>query len=948
MVFHSISDFLQHLDEYKLECAKEPFHKNYICRLFRDKKNKEERVSLEGILEENDGAIVHGEAGIGKTFSAKHIRHKWCKEDILEGFHLLYFDSKKINQKLLIRSTAAPLYFSEMRSLLKAKGKTTDDLAIFNYVKTTISNLLVVIDGIDEFPIKELVKGNYLSELERKIEDNEKISAKDTIMGIYFGMFFPKCKICLFGRTGEFERLKRIKDQPNSSIFNKTNIRELELLPFDDQDIERFTCLNICASLSCSKSCKKVYNKINSIELSKVPTDLMSLIEVFNTNPIKIIGRITKTKLCIATLFNRLSKHTPLGNIFEHRTFKTLLENDSTFVNEIHKIAEMSFCSLLNEEVTIKVTEQKRNGVVYLTYQQLHIDLKILELLDFFYVRNLEHYYVLEPYHLITMEYLAACYLFCNTGKWGKLLKLYNTGRQIDIMIFIAGLFSADCFTRDFVYHILLDNSNHTITEFLNWIYNVENIRYRFSYFEYEWYGLMQSQRLSPALFLIDAINKEVDIPEQFLPQTIVCYCSAYEWYDMTNFRHEIWIKHRLESPFNIQSFLDMFKTHRFIIKGTINLNNDYQTVLLNKLYNHPNITFKVKDLYVKYPLTVSKINLPKLNSLHIWTCDSHTLDILLDAIQSSSIKTKIKQLDIRNITSFSSRQTERLFGILLACTDVLILRESFFTSRQIEILEILEEKSKKQINIKVSYVNYECKLKIFNLPFLNSRTISLSNNNYFIVLDLLYFQKHMILDKGFSNLEKYKIINQHCPFIYKQGVSTENHGIYLHLYEVNFTLVSPKVFCEIISNISTLECHDKSYCIPSSHWMELSNNKSISVNEIRVWKPTLENLKYFLGSKSKTLQFIYDKKRQLIDALDIIKNDVESGKIIKVFGVKYDENDYDTYDESVLFDETTLQEFRRNYDEYTLTLNDKKFDSYCEGEKEWKNWCCEICAGKD
>ena len=92
------------------------------------------------MVKENDCVIIHGEAGMGKTSTAKRLKGEWCKGKVFNNHNIIYYDSKKINKQLLIQSNAAALVFSELGDHLKKKRRTIDDLSIYNCVKTIIND----------------------------------------------------------------------------------------------------------------------------------------------------------------------------------------------------------------------------------------------------------------------------------------------------------------------------------------------------------------------------------------------------------------------------------------------------------------------------------------------------------------------------------------------------------------------------------------------------------------------------------------------------------------------------------------------------------------------------------------------------------------------------------------------------------------------------------------
>lgn len=936
---------LDHLQDYKLECAKETFQGDYIQRRFLDVKRQTVEVNLEKILEEHDGIIIYAEAGMGKSVTAKRIKYEWGTEQILKDFHLMYFNSKQINQHLRIRSNAAPLFFSQIGNLLKKKSKTIEDFVTYDCVKATISNLIIIIDGIDELPIKELINASYISELEKKIINNEEISATDTIVAIYFGYFFPFSKVCLFGRAGEFERLKSVKDHPNSSIFNKKNRKELELLSFKSSNVNDFICIKICKQLNgqtgCSNSCQDIYEKIKDIELAKVPTDLNSLIEIHKKHPDENIGRITKTKLFIATLFNRLSEHATQKNISVNKTFSDLLNSNSKLVEGIRVIAKISFNSLLEGDINVKVKEVKKGNSIYIKYKdETLIERDTLEQLDFFYIRDFVYYHLLEPYHLTNIEFLAACYLFSNSDQLELLLKL-NTDRKTIILSYLAGLHADDHLTRDFV-TIVVNTSNYCINDFFNWLFNIKNSRESLPNGHDRWYGILDNQKMSPSFYLLNSIHCEIEIPKPFIPETIVCYSkysSSFEWYDMKYFKHNFLIDQNSINQFDIESFLDNFACYKFLVIGNIDMKNI-------KLYDHDRITFKINHLDIQTPLTNINTHI-KSNSLSIWNYDSHTMDMVLRALSplSTTNTFTIKRLNISCIFEFNELQTEQIFELCLTGVDVIALRLSFFKLKQIEQLKTIEDRNVyKRINLELAKLDFN---DMFALPSLGTRHICLRyiknvNNEHLVRL-----KTHLVSnEQHHNNLDRYKIIDSLIPFISKNKSSAESEQqFYLHLYNVNFNQVSSNVFAQTVSCISTLVCEDKDDFIPSSHWKELSRCEKCHINELRVWYPKLNNLEYFIKANAKTLQLICNNKDQLKELLDYISKrgyaELDKDKEIQVFVVKCDENNWDYYEEIVIFS-LNIKDYGSNSNTYISHLDDITVP-YHEGEQHLKWWCCEI-----
>lgn len=103
------------------------------------------------------------------------------------------------------------------------------------------------------------------------------------------------------------------------------------------------------------------------------------------------------------------------------------------------------------------------------------------------------------------------------------------------------------------------------------------------------------------------------------------------------------------------------------------------------------------------------------------------------------------------------------------------------------------------------------------------------------------------------------------------------------------------------------------------------------------IWYPTLNNIEHFVNIKTKTLQSICESKDELKEVLDQIKANVD----VQFFVVKYDKNDWDYYEEIVVFSHKTIDEFKDNYTANISQLDyvNRTVPDY-EGER---NLCCEI-----
>lgn len=329
-------------------------------------------------------------------------------------------------------------------------------------------------------------------------------------------------------------------------------------------------------------------------------------------------------------------------------------------------------------------------------------------------------------------------------------------------------------------------------------------------------------------------------------------------------------------------------------------------------------------------------------------------MDILLSALSpptSTSTSTSTNNINVKRFHEFGASQTERLFEFGLCGVDTITLCYMFLTSEQLNILHKVESKYRyenKQVNLQLFRLDFNC---MFALPSLGTRHISLYEiSNYVNDNDLIELKTLITSHKQFhcDNFDRYKILLYDEPFIQKNTSSTQR-SFYLQLHRVYFINVSPNVFASTFSFIPSLECDGDDDLIPSSHWKELLLIEDTNINQLRIWYPTLDNLEHFIKIKAKTLQLICNGKDKLKEVLVHIANsgDVQLDKTIKVFVVKYDENNYDYYEEIVVCGKT-IEEFKNNYTSNILELDDvSRTVPFYEGEQHLKNWCCEICFGE-
>ena len=228
-----------------------------------------------------------------------------------------------------------------------------------------------MVDGLDELSISNYLDMAYLNKLKIKIDKNDDISGMETIVGIYFGFFFPGSKIIVFGRKHEMDRVKDVQNQVHkSNLFNKPKRTELELQPLSENGIKELINRISCNSSNCEcVDCTHIYQKVQDVEFRNVPSHLVSFIKVFKSLPDKNIGRMTESKLFICTIFNLL-KHSQTV-VRDAKTFKRLLvEISQIFAKSIQIIAQISFLSLLVGNITIQVEEIDENNVIYLKFEQ--------------------------------------------------------------------------------------------------------------------------------------------------------------------------------------------------------------------------------------------------------------------------------------------------------------------------------------------------------------------------------------------------------------------------------------------------------------------------------------------------------------------------------------------------------------------------------------------------
>lgn len=870
------TDFGGILTAYKTECTKTQMP-HFVERNFVHKSSNQLVDNIETILQDNDAILISGEAGLGKTYSAKDLRYKWSTETIFKNMKMLFIDSKKVNKEMYKPSYAAPICVSELGETLR--DNTDEYLASFGCVKKAIKDLIVVVDGVDELSINNYLDSHKnLKKLQIKIDKNEEISGLETI-------------------------------------------------------------------------CSEIYEKVKEVEFIKIPSHLVSLIKAYRSLSDDSIGKITKTRLFLYSIFNLLKHHTTVISK-DVKTFKKLLEINDTraFADGIRSIAEMSFHSLLKQNVTIQVEEYKESDTIYFKYNNISIERDVLEKLDLFYIREYDYSFVLEPHNLTSMEYLAACFILCLSDEWNLLLYPdLSYDRILIILPFLAGLHSNDHFTKDFVSHVLLDKSNRNVHDFFNWLYSIEDVWGSLP--KSTWYGLRGDGRLLPSFQLLQQIKNEVDVNDEISNkmkdvETIICQCHDFDWYDMDKFNHTF-LTHT-EIKYNIDTFLNHFVNYNFIIHGEIEIDNIEHFKIFMKMSFNDRITFRLNSLTIVNKLTNITNNARlKVNILSVMNYDSRTVDILLDAISptsttsSTSSSITVKLLFISPMQNFNEFQTKKLFKLCLNGVDTLGLN-NFLTSKQISILNNIEHRHQQRINFRLWDIDFD---NMLSLPNLSERHISLYNNK--ITDDNLIDLKNHLVNKHrhCNNLSKYKIISKNIPFIRKKDVITacNNQSFYLHLCDVNFDDVSPNIFAETFAHIPSFECEDTS--IPSTCWESLAHINDCFINEFRIWFPTLYDLEHYLKIKTQKLQLVNYRKDMFVDVLSYIADHGDDlNKAVKVFAVKCDFNNYDNdYEKKDIFTNKTFDELKNNFNELTSLLNDTEFDSYCEGSRKWKYWCCEI-----
>ena len=223
--------------------------------------NVSEKIDIQDVLKHNDDnspikVVVDGPPGVGKTTLCHKLCNMWAKNELkkcsFDHVFLLHLRDERVSSAKNI---------SDLVSLFHSSKKLCETVSA-QITETNGRGLLLILDGWDEFKGRDQTKSLILNIIQRNI--------------------LQSCNIMITSRT-----------YASSILLKKTNIRHIEVLGFEKQEI--FTCIrNELTDKNAKQLIKELKIREDVLSLCYIPFVCSMLVRVYQLSDFILPNTLTK------------------------------------------------------------------------------------------------------------------------------------------------------------------------------------------------------------------------------------------------------------------------------------------------------------------------------------------------------------------------------------------------------------------------------------------------------------------------------------------------------------------------------------------------------------------------------------------------------------------------------------------------------------------------------
>ena len=223
--------------------------------------NVSEKIDIQDVLKHNDDnspikVVVDGPPGVGKTTLCHKLCNMWAKNELkkcsFDHVFLLHLRDERVSSAKNI---------SDLVSLFHSSRKLCETVSD-QIMETNGRGLLLIFDGWDEFKGRDQTKSFILNIIQRNI--------------------LQSCSIMITSRT-----------YASSSLLEKTNVRHVEVLGFEEEEI--FSCIrNELTEENSEQLIKELKIREDVLSLCYIPFVCSMLVRVYQLSDYTLPNTLTK------------------------------------------------------------------------------------------------------------------------------------------------------------------------------------------------------------------------------------------------------------------------------------------------------------------------------------------------------------------------------------------------------------------------------------------------------------------------------------------------------------------------------------------------------------------------------------------------------------------------------------------------------------------------------
>ena len=331
--------------------------------------NVSERIDIQDVLKHNDDnspikVVVDGPPGVGKTTLCHKLCNMWAKNELkkcsFDHVFLLPLRDKRVSSAEII---------CDLVSLFHSSKKLCETVSD-QIMETNGRGLLLILDGWDEFGERESINRSFILDItQRKV--------------------LQSCSIMITSRT-----------YASSSLFKITNVRHIEVLGFEEEEIVSFIMKKLPQD-KAEQLIRDMEVRVDVLTLCYIPFVCSMLLTVYCQCDYILPNTLTE-------LYKEFILYYMKRSMEKKGLDPEMIESFSDLTKPKYHVQKKAFdelCSCAYSNLKIQSNTFTRDQIEELTYSSVF---KHFELMQFYKIAGIITY---QFRHLTIQEFLAAWWI---------------------------------------------------------------------------------------------------------------------------------------------------------------------------------------------------------------------------------------------------------------------------------------------------------------------------------------------------------------------------------------------------------------------------------------------------------------------------------------------------------------------------------------------------------